>query len=406
MRLVPVAYLGSYFLSIAGNSIAAVALPLLVLQATGSALDTGLVAAATAVPAVLFGILGGAVVDRINRRTASVVSDLISAGAIAALPLVDLVTGLTVGWFVLFGVIGALGDVPGMTAREALLPAVVRHSGVSAERMIGSREALGAIGMLIGPVVAALLITLLPGSAVLWVTAATSFAAAVATLAVPRRVGALEAAPDAQRGLRVGLRLLVTDGFLRTTTVVGLLSLVVIAALQGLVLPVHFTLVGETAALGFVLSAIAAGLLVGGATYAVVGSRWPRRVWLLIGLVGSTIGVGVVVLLPGTGILLAGAAVLGASSGALSGVLGVLMLERIPDAVRGRVLGAQNAAMLVAAPVGIMLAAVLTELGGVRVAALVLAAIWVAAVVAALVARSLRNLEPGSVGGEVGDAQR
>lgn len=406
MRLLPVAYLGSYTLSILGNAIAAVALPLLVLQVTGSALGTGVVAAATAVPAVLVGILGGAVLDRVNRRTASAVSDLVSAAAMAALPLVDLVTGLSLGWFVLLGVIGSLGDIPGMTARETLLPAVVRHGGVSAERLVGAREALGAAGMLLGPALAGILVVSFPGSVVLWVTAGTSLAAALVTLAIPSRVGRIEAAPGSRRGVREGLRLLVTDRFLLTTTVVGLLSVLVVAALQGLVLPVHFTAIGEPGSLGFVLAGIAAGLLLGGLLYAVAGPSLRRRTWLLIGLLGSTAGIGVIVALPGTGVLLAGAVVLGASSSALNGVLGVLLVERIPDAARGRVLGAQNAAMTVAAPAGILIAAVAAEAAGVRVAALVLAAAWIAAVVVSLAARSLRSLEPGAPSPEVEHAQR
>lgn len=38
MKLIPFAYLASYLLSLLGNSIAGVALPLIVLQVTGSAL--------------------------------------------------------------------------------------------------------------------------------------------------------------------------------------------------------------------------------------------------------------------------------------------------------------------------------------------------------------------------------
>lgn len=94
MTLVPFAYLASYTLSLLGNSIAAIALPLLVLQSTGSALGAGTVAAASAIPAFIVGLGAGVVIDRVNRRTASVVSDVISAASLAALPIVDLVTGL------------------------------------------------------------------------------------------------------------------------------------------------------------------------------------------------------------------------------------------------------------------------------------------------------------------------
>ena len=87
MKLIPAAYLSSYLLSLLGNSIAAIALPLILLQTTGSVLGAGALAAATAVPALLAGLLMGVVIDRINRRTASVVTDLISAASMAALPL-------------------------------------------------------------------------------------------------------------------------------------------------------------------------------------------------------------------------------------------------------------------------------------------------------------------------------
>ena len=75
----PVLYLSSYFVSVLGNSIAAIALPLIVLQATGSAMSAGWVAAATAVPAVFAGLFMGVVIDRINRITSSVLTDLVSA---------------------------------------------------------------------------------------------------------------------------------------------------------------------------------------------------------------------------------------------------------------------------------------------------------------------------------------
>ena len=90
MRLVPVAYLVSYLLSLLGNAIAGIALPLIVLQTTGSALGAATVAAATAVPAVLAGLFMGVVIDRVNRRTSSVLTDLISAVSVAALPVVSL----------------------------------------------------------------------------------------------------------------------------------------------------------------------------------------------------------------------------------------------------------------------------------------------------------------------------
>ena len=65
---------------------------------------------------------------------------------------------------------------PVPVAREALLPAIVRHGDISAERLKGLQEGLGAVAMLVGPAVAGTLMTVFSGSTVLWITAATSSA--------------------------------------------------------------------------------------------------------------------------------------------------------------------------------------------------------------------------------------
>lgn len=398
MTVIPLAYLASTFLSLLGNSIAAVALPLIVLQVTGSALGAGVVAAATAVPAILAGLFAGVIIDRVNRRTASVASDVISALAVAALPVVDLVWGLNLGWFVILGIVGALGDVPGMTARETLLPAIVRDGRWDAERLIGVREALGAIAILLGPALAGVLLVVLDGASVLWVTAATSFVAATVTLVLPRSVGAIaESSASHTSGwsqLREGWRVLTRSRFLLATTSLSLLSVVVLASMQALVLPVYFTLEGQPGLLGLVLSALAAGMLVGGALYAVAGTHGSRRAWFLAGLLGSAAGFALIGALPSVWVVLVGAAVVGLAAGVFNSLIGVLMIERIPEAVRGRILGTQNAVLTAAPPVGIVLAAVLTEYAGLGVAAALLASVWLIALVVGVSARSLRSLDP------------
>lgn len=405
MNLLPVTYLASHVLSLLGNSIAGIALPLIVLSTTGSALGAGTVAAATAIPAVLAGLFMGVVIDRINRRTSSVVTDLISATSIAALPIVDLVSGLNLGWFVLFGIIGSLGDVPGMTAREALLPAIVRHGNLSAERLMGLRESLSAVAIFVGPAAAGTLMVLFDGSTVLWITAATSLLAALATLLIPRAVGVIVADDGSPAftptgsgwsQLRDGWRALFRSPFLVATTALSLVSVFVLAGLQGLVLPVYFTLVDQPGLLGFVLSALALGMLVGGGAYAFAGTRGPRRAWFVIGMIGTTIGIGFISLLTSVWVVFAGAFVLGAASGLFGSLMGVLMIERIPEQLRGRIMGTQNALTTAAPSVGIMLAAVLTEYASVNAAALVLLGAWGCAFVYGLAARPLRTLEPQS----------
>lgn len=131
------AYLGSYSLSLLGNGVASVLFPLLVLAQTGDILAAGILASVTAAVAAVVGVLAGVIVDLVNRRTVSIVSDVLSAVSVAALPVVDALWGLNLTWFIVLGVLGSFGDMPGMTARETLLPRLVELDGVSRARWSG-----------------------------------------------------------------------------------------------------------------------------------------------------------------------------------------------------------------------------------------------------------------------------
>lgn len=419
-----VLYLTASALSLLGNSVVAVALPLLVLLRTGSATGAGTVALTSAVPAILVGIVGGVVIDRVGRRRVSIVSDLVSAGAVAALPVVDLVTGLDLGWFVALGILGAVGDVPGMTAREALVPAVSRSSGVPLERLVGIRESIEAGVMVVGPALAGVLLVTLGDTTVLWVTAATSALAALVTAALPRALdtlptqvagtgtgtagaaGAAEPlpAPPGRRGrtraalrrsseeLRAGLAVILGDRLLLGGTLLSLGSLLVLAGLQGIVLPVHFTTLGEPGRLGLVLSAMAAGLLVGAALYSVLGPRLDPRSVFVASMLGTAVGVGGMGLLPATWLLLASAAVAGVASGLMNPVLQVAMMRRTPEAARGRVLGLQGSAMMAVAPVAIFGAGLLVDAAGLRTTGVVMAVGVFVVVVLGVLSPALRGL--------------
>lgn len=108
------------------------------------------------------------------------VSDLISALSVALLPVVDDIWGLSFAWFIALGLLGAVGDVPGMTARDALLPEVCEREGVDLQRFVGASQSMGSLITIAGPAAAALLIGLMPDVDALWVTAACSCAAAAA----------------------------------------------------------------------------------------------------------------------------------------------------------------------------------------------------------------------------------
>ena len=73
--------------SLAGNGVFTVALPLEVLRLTGSSLELAVIVSARTVPAVLLLLVGGTLVDRMSRRLVMLVSDAVCAVCVGAVAL-------------------------------------------------------------------------------------------------------------------------------------------------------------------------------------------------------------------------------------------------------------------------------------------------------------------------------
>lgn len=394
-------FLASSALSLLGNSISSVALPLALLVTTGDVLAAGTIALICMLPQAVAGVIGGAALDVLNRRDVSVISDLVSAASVAMLPVIDATIGLSFGWFVVFGLIGAVGDIPGMTARDALLPTVCTKDKVDMQRFVGISQSADSFVMIIGPSTAAFVVGFSGPIAAFTVTAITSALAACITLFIPREVGRIpsQSIPDqgtitrALESAKSGLRTLFLENhFLRTCIVFTLLMVAALGGFQGLVLPVYFVEIERADLLGFVLAAISSGILIGTGAYSILAKKLSRRTWYVGSLLGMFFGMIIMSFLPTFPLLLLGAVMLGFFSGPFSAVLGFRMLEAIPDEVRGSVLGIQNSLLLVTSPTSVFIASVLTSLLGVGTTATILAAAWLAFTVYALIARSMRDI--------------
>src|SRR6266511_4159534 len=90
-----VALLTANGISQIGNTLSFLAVPWFVLETTGSPSKTGITVAVRALPVLVAGIFGGAVVDRLGYKRMSVVSDLASGLGVAAIPLLYHTTGLS-----------------------------------------------------------------------------------------------------------------------------------------------------------------------------------------------------------------------------------------------------------------------------------------------------------------------
>lgn len=119
-------------ISLFGNAILRFALPLYVLQQSGSAALFGLVSASAFIPMVIMSPIGGIIADRVNKQRIMVVLDFLTAGLIGVFMLlmgqVSIVPLVVVMLMLLYGIQGAYSpavqaSMPVLAAGENLLPA-------------------------------------------------------------------------------------------------------------------------------------------------------------------------------------------------------------------------------------------------------------------------------------------
>src|SRR5262249_43661387 len=89
-------YFTGQTISQVGSSFTNFALPLLVFKLTGSPTNLALTTAAEFVPYLLFGLVLGAVVDRVDRKRLMISVDLVRAAVISVLPALSLLGVLRV----------------------------------------------------------------------------------------------------------------------------------------------------------------------------------------------------------------------------------------------------------------------------------------------------------------------
>jgi len=174
-------------ISLAGNAVAQLAIPWFVLTTTGSAALTALAVFFNFLPIVIATFFGGVVVDRLGFRTSSVVADLASAAAVAAIPLLHATIGIELWQLMTLVFLGALLDAPGSTARAALIPDLVELAGVRLERASGIRGAIQQGGTLVGAPIGGVLVAGVGATNALWLDSVSFLvSAALVAFLVPR----------------------------------------------------------------------------------------------------------------------------------------------------------------------------------------------------------------------------
>jgi MFS family permease len=355
-------------ISLVGNVVAQLAIPWFVLIDTGSPTLTGLAVFFNFLPVVLAGFFGGVIVDRLGFRTTSVVADLASAGAVAAIPLLHSTVGIELWQLMALVFVGALLDAPGATARLAMFPDLVELAGVGMERANGIRSAIQQGSYLIGAPIGGLLVAEIGATSTLWLDAA-SFLVSAALVAkfIPRPVRPLETeAPGRYLAeLADGLRFIWSSTLFRAITVTVLITNFLDAPFV-VVMPVFAReAFGSAADLGLMYGVFGGAALVGALVYSAVGRRLPRRLTFVCCFAVVPVVYLTMATLPSLPVVLAVLAISGLAAGPINPLLNTVQFELVPAKLRGRVFGAVKAGAWASIPLGVLLGGVVVEVFGV-----------------------------------------
>jgi MFS family permease len=262
----------------AGDWLMLIALPLVVLRLTGSALGTSFAFLLELAPAVLLAPVAGRLADRLPRREIMVAATLAQATSLLPLLAVHDRGDLPL----LYGVIVAQATFAAFfePAKNAVLPTLVGpERAVSANALVGLNNDLGRI---VGGPLGGVLLAVAGLSGVALVDIGTYLVAAALVVSLPRQRAARKTAGPSESGI---LRAL-ASGAIRGPIVVVFAA----AVAQGLfvVLFVFFvtgTLGGSEADVGLLRGVQAIGAIVAGAVLGALGARLHVLRLTLAGLV-------------------------------------------------------------------------------------------------------------------------
>lgn len=388
-------------ISLLGTRISMIAIPWFVLSTTGSATQTGLVAAAEIAPLVVFKALGGPLLDRLGPRRVTLACDLLSFLVVGSIPLLhDLGMLEFPTLLVLVAIAGALRG-PGDAGKGAMSPEIARVAGWSLERVSGLGSAVERTSSMAGAALAGLLVATIGSAHALYVDAATFLVSFLVLAASTRGLGQPEpreadAGPTSYaRDLREGWDFLRTDPVLVAICAMVAVTNLVDQAYAAVLAPVWAKESGAGVAVLGTLFAVMSGASVLGA---LVAARWgetlPRyRTYVLAFLVCGAPRYVVLALESPLWAVFAVTAVAGVASGFLNPILGAVILERIPTPLLGRVTSLETALCFSLMPLGGVLAGVAVAGLGLSPALLVAGAVYLVATMAPTRSSSFRSMD-------------
>jgi MFS family permease len=381
-------------ISVSGTVMAMIAIPWFVLQSTGSAAQTGITAFFTALPTVIAAFFGGVLVDRLGYKRTSILADLSSGFAILLIPLLYNNSALAFWQLQVLVFSANLLDVPGATARSALMPELAELAGMKLEQATAYSEAIVRSTRLIGAPLAGVLIAFMGASNVLWIDAASFLISALLIgVAVPVLVSRSRTPQHYLTELKEGLQFIQRDTLIQAIIITVMVTNFLDAALSSVVMPFYAKeIFGSTVPLGILIGTLGGAALVGSVLMGIYGYRLPRHAAFSYGYIIVSFRFFMLALFPPLGILIITNIIVGLAVSPINPILGTVQFERIPPDMRARVFGVISAGVMVATPIAVLVAGYLLEGLTLRGTLLILGFGYLAITLSTLVNPAMRQM--------------
>jgi MFS family permease len=348
--------LAALFASV-GNSAVHIAIPWLVLETTGSSANAGVVLGISGFSVIFTAPVIGGLIAVLGARPVSIWADIISAGSVVLFPIVGSLFGLNLTSLLIIAIIGAMFDPAGATARKSLIQAVAERDGLSLIKFNGTYEAAAVIGTVLGPTGAALAISFVGINTTFYLIAIVFVLASCLAFFIPVVTTYTKSDEDFSvknvfKETRVGMSALWNDKPL--LSLVGLYTLLtaIYMPVESIVLSRYFRDLNEPRTLGFVLSAMSVGIVIGALQFhrAVRIFSPGNMVIVSMTLIGAAVCA--MAFLPNAIIFIGLGLALGLAYGPVSPMSNYLVQQRMPQHLHGPVFGTQFSLMYLATPAG------------------------------------------------------
>jgi predicted MFS family arabinose efflux permease len=363
-------YFSGQLVSQVGSSFTLFALPLLVFKLTHSATNLALTTASNFVPYLLFGLVLGALVDRVDRKRMMLITDVGRAAVIAVLPVLALSGTLRVEDIYAVAFVQSTLGILFNCGEFAAIPSLVGRDDLVAAN--GRITATNSAGQILGPILAGVLVTLMSPADLLFFDAASFVVSAGSLAAIRRSFNATDqpgpAGPGVTgllRDVRAGLQYVWSNPVLRSISLMmALINFVASTENSQLVLFAKRVLRASDSEVAVLFAAGAAGVV----AVSVAAAPIRRRLSFAVTALGALVVSGLTV----TAMALIGsypaALVLWAASSGFGLLLNIntsaLRQAIVPDEMYGRVVSIAQVLAWSAIPLGALAGAAAIQLSG------------------------------------------